>query len=112
MAIGSILLILALFLLVLFYVAAPLVMDERSAKGQAEQVSALLAERERILEAILELEFDQQLGKVPEAVYASQRQRLTEKGVATLKALDELGGAAPADEDIEALIDARRAKRT
>lgn len=115
MPIGSVLLILALAVLVAFIVARPFSETERS-WTDTEELSALLAERERILEALLELDFDHQLGKVPEEIYASQRADLVNKGAQVLKELDSQAAGAeqsPLDpkDDLERLIATRKADK-
>ena len=74
MDLGSIFLIIALLMLVALYVAQPLVKRKSKIVSEEEQQrSALLAERDRILDALQELDFDHQLGKVPAKDYPGQR---------------------------------------
>jgi len=91
MDIGSILLLLALVILVGAYIASPL-------RGWREQhrtvevdleLSQLLAERERILEALAELDFDNEMGKVPDDLYPIQREALVKRGADVLRLLDQ-----------------------
>lgn len=139
MEIGALFIILALAILAGYYISRPF-SDERAlghhlkhktALSQAEQQhSALLAERDRLLAALQELDFDHQLGKIPAEDYPSQRAGLVKSSVDVLKALDEFGKDAslaadgqpgvpmaaarrlnlPTD-DLEAQIAARRARR-
>jgi hypothetical protein len=119
MDIGSILLIVALGLLVAAYIARPLLADHSSAVSEREhRLSALLAERDRLLDALLELDFDNQMGKVPEDLYPEQRAGLMERAAAVLKEVDALepeaaaesrAGAAESD-PLEAMIARRRAE--
>ena len=114
MDIGSIFLILALLTLVGLYISRPLFEHSGTAVSQEEQeLSALMAERDRILNAIQELEFDHILGKIPEEDYPSQRQMLMQSGASIMRQIDEHGGlAAPAedlDTRLESAIAARRA---
>ena len=114
MAISSILLIAALLILVALFLARPF-LDESSDEGLSdEEDTALLAERERIIEALLELDFDKQLGKVPEEIYSGQRQSLLLKGAEILKELDNLGSTyrADVDEDLEMIIAARKSEKS
>jgi hypothetical protein len=113
MDIGSILLILGLLVLVALYIARPL-LEKRSVVVSEEEheLSALLAEQDRILNALQELDFDYALGKIPEEEYPEQRAALVTQGVNVLRRLDELQGQAQeADTDarLEAAIEARRA---
>ena len=124
MGLGSILLILALLCLVALFVALPLLRDQRLGPGLDAERSHWIAERERALEALLELDFDHQLGKVPEEVYAEQRRLLLRQGAEALRRLEALtpaDGAQPtatgardrsgkvySDADLDALIAKRK----
>lgn len=95
MEIGSIFLILALLLVVGLFVGRPFFdnKNERliSASDQADhERSALLAERDRVLTALRELDFDNTLGKIPEEDYPPQRTALLHKGANLLRQLDAL----------------------
>src|SRR5512140_948489 len=54
------------------------------------ELSSLLAERERLLTALQELDFDQSLGKIPAEDYPVQRSALLQKGAEVLRQLDAL----------------------
>jgi len=89
MDIGSILLILALLVFVAAYVLRPLREEHAQTVGVNEQrLSALMAERERLLEALMELDSDHELGKVPEEIYADQRIDLVAHGAEVLRQID------------------------
>ena len=113
MDIGSIFLILAVLVPVVLFIARPLM--ERSATpvtAEEHDYSTLLAERDRILNAVHELDFDHTLGKIPEAEYSTQRASLMHTGVDVLRQIDEYEGASietEADDRIEAAITARTA---
>ena len=98
----------------------------RSVENNPE-LSSLLAERERLLTALQELDFDQSLGKIPAEDYPAQRAALLQKGAEVLRQLDALHPAeshpgrkkpnpesAPAsaaslsDDDLEDLLARRR----
>lgn len=135
MDIGSILLLLALVVIVAAFIARPL-RDWRSHRAVEVdlELSQLLAERERILEALTELDFDNDMGKVPDKLYPMQREALLKRGAAVLRLLDEKkdgqeqvedGDAERAermeraakilvteDDPLEAMIAARRAQKT
>ncbi len=98
MDIGSILLLLALVVVVGVFIASPLrTQRERKAVGKLDiELSQLLAERERILEALAELDFDNDMGKIPDDLYPLQREALLKRGAAVLRLLDEYR-AVPAD---------------
>ena len=109
MDIGSILLIMALVLLTGTFIALPVVRGEgREVSDEEIAHSAQLAERERVLEALLELDFDYELGKVPEEIYPAQRARLVSKAADVLAKLDESAEAVAAADDVEQAIAARK----
>ncbi len=81
MDIGSLFLILALLILVGLFISKPLF--ERRAiavsslsNREDHDLSALLAERDRILNALQEMDFDYNLGKIPAEDYPAQRAAL------------------------------------
>ena len=77
MDLGSILLILALSIITAAFIAYPLVNQTAKGVGQADiELSAMLANRDRLLDSLLDLDSSQELGKVSEELYAEQRQRL------------------------------------
>jgi hypothetical protein len=90
MEIGGVLISLALLVLVVAYVARPLV--ERQAQPVSEsdrELSALQAERDRILVLLQDLEMDQAMGKVSLDDYQTQRAPLVARGADVLRAIDE-----------------------
>jgi hypothetical protein len=116
MDIGSLFLILAVLIPVVIYIARPL-MERRATAVTAEEheISALLAERDRVLNALQELEFDHILGKVPEEQYPTQRTNLMRYGAEILRQIDEYEGTpdeATVDDRIEAAIASRKATTT
>lgn len=116
MDLGSILFILALMVLVGLIIGRPFFeKDQKSPQAEFDaldhQQSTLLAERDRILNAIQELDFDHALGKVPENEYPSQRTILMQKGAEVLRqldALEELEAEGDADARLEAALSVRR----
>lgn len=104
MEISSLLLILTVAMLTMAFIIRPFVNSKTwktSKKENPEQVnndhaySSLLAEKERILSAIEELDFDNKLNKVPEDLYPVQRTEFMNRAAEVLKALDEMGVAQP-----------------
>lgn len=94
MDLGAILVLLALLIVVGLFLAAPLMRGARPRRlDESPQVSALLAERDRVINSLQELDFDFKLGKVPEAAYPEQRAGLLRRGAAILRQLDELSPA-------------------
>src|SRR5689334_3188954 len=91
MQIGSIFLILAVLILVAIYLYAPFTLRElRLRSGESSEISALKAERDRVIDALRELDFDHTLGKIPPEDYPMQRAELLQKGADVLRRLDEL----------------------
>jgi hypothetical protein len=118
MDVGSILLILALLLLVGVFVTRPFferkVVSEvdPEADERDHELSSLLAERDRLLNALQELDFDHALAKIPEEDYPAQRALLLQQAAQVLQKLDALQADSAADEmeaRLEAAIAARRA---
>lgn len=121
MDLGSIMLILALALGVGIYISLPLtrhsaaeklVASKKSSDDVDHKRSALLAERDRVLTALQELEFDQALGKIPAEDYPGQRTALMTTGAAVLRQLDEIepvasNGGTPEDR-LEVAVAQRR----
>jgi hypothetical protein len=114
MDLGSLLLGLALLVVVGFIVTRPLFERPVVVDEPLRPADLLLADRERVLTQLRDLDFDQAMSKINAEDYAAQRAQLVAEGVAILKQLDALGvvpGQAPAGEDeIEAAVAARRAR--
>jgi rubrerythrin len=116
MDIGSILLILALLILVGLFIARPLfdrqaVIVNGRTRREDHEISALLAERDRVLNALQELDFDYSMGKIPEEDYPGQREALVRDGAGVLRRLDEIQAepdTSGAEERLELAIAARR----
>ena len=112
MDIGSIFLILGLLVIVAVFIGRPFFEHKTSEVVQAgHEQSSLLAERDRLLDTLQELDFDYALGKIPEDEYPVQRATLVQQGAEILRALDAYQVEAPsqaAEERLEAAIAARR----
>jgi hypothetical protein len=113
MDVGSVLLGFALLLGVAVYVARPLIEKRGLNAKEFSAADALLAQRETVLNALRDLDFDHATGKITDDDYAPQRERLLAQGVAVLKQLESLGVAvtgngAAADDSIEQAVRARR----
>lgn len=91
--IGSLFLILALAVIVGLFIARPFISGFKTSGDAVEArdrlFSALMAERDRVLTALQELDFDNALGKVPAKDYPFQRAALLKTGADTLRRLDE-----------------------
>jgi len=91
MDIGALFLLLALLILIALFVSRPFLERQPAADLQEEHAaSSLLAERDRILNALQELDFDHALGKIPAEDYPSQRSSLLQRGAGILRQLDAL----------------------
>jgi hypothetical protein len=116
MDIGSIFLILGLLILVALFIAKPL-LDKKSVPVSREEheLSALLAEKDRLIRTLQELEFDYSLGKIPEEDYPVLRAAYMQHGADLLRKIDEFQPAsqpAAAEDRLEAAINARRQTMT
>jgi Mg-chelatase subunit ChlI len=117
MDIGSLLLILALLVAVILFIGRPL-LDRKAYAVQTSsaledhELSSLLAERDRVLMALQELDFDNALGKIPAEDYPDQRAALITQGSLILRQIDEIQPTesdASAEARLETAIAARRA---
>jgi hypothetical protein len=95
MGIGSILIIAAVAILAGALISQPLWEGAGSGKlhlrsSSDTHRSALLAEKDRVLKAIQELDFDHIEGKVTDGDYAAQRASLVNKGSAVLRDLETI----------------------
>ncbi len=95
MELGSVFLILALFLLVAYSVSRPLLASDRATTAlvldrENHEISTLLAERDRILKALQELDIDYEMGKIPTENYSPQRSLLVANGAEVLRKLESL----------------------
>lgn len=122
MDIGSILAILALAIFAFTFIARPL-FERKDFKDTyyGRQLSNLLAERERILTILQELDMDYAMGKIDERDYVDQRSLLVRRGATVLKNIDlqrdahdlrgESGEAVSATEQLESLVEAAIAQK-
>jgi hypothetical protein len=80
---------LALLILVGIYLYAPF-MERRARRITEEEheLSTLMAERDRVINSLQELDFDFKLGKIPEEDYPVQRTSLLQKGADILRKID------------------------
>lgn len=122
MDIGSIFLILALLILVGWFISRPLFerktvnqTHSSTASQQDHERSALLAERDRAINALHELDFDYTLGKIPEEDYPAQRSLMLQYGAEVLRKLDavqEVTHVTSVEDRLESAIAARKANQT
>jgi hypothetical protein len=114
MSIGSILLGVALLILVGLILGQPFWMSREPETRPRSRKQQLVLQKEALLEEIRALDFEYDTGKLPEDTYQAQRADLMALTTQTLKALDDLGTEAPADDvalQIEAAINRVRAQR-
>jgi hypothetical protein len=116
MDIGAIFLLLAVILLAVLFVSRPFTERRRTATVSAEEqgLSSLMAERDRLLTALQELDFDHALAKIPSEDYPVMRADLLQRASDVLRRLDALqpqsiATTADAESRVEAVIAARRA---
>jgi hypothetical protein len=88
MEIGSIFVGLALLAVVAFVLAQPFIENQGVRESQVTQADALAAEREQVLDALRDLDFDHAMGKLAAEDYTPQRTQLMARGVELLKQLD------------------------
>lgn len=114
MEIGAILFSLAMVLLVAAYVLQPLSTYGRGGfRDTSRELSALQAERDRVLDSIQEIDMDRSMGKVAEEDYQRQRDSLALEGAEILRSIDELLQDSVPDEaamELEAAIAELRGK--
>lgn len=121
MEVQSLLLILGVLLLAAAFVAQPFIGAARPSPAADRTRSRLLAEQERLINALRELDFDHALGKVPAEDYPLQRAELVRQGAEVMRQLDELPSArgrprqsravSVTDDAIEERITSRRSER-
>ncbi len=118
MDIGAIFLSLAVLILVALYVAFPFLSRQRDSRKEQPAISLLMAERDRLLNVLQELDFDHVLGKIPAEDYPAQRASLLRQGAQVLRELDASrspsengmqGAGDDAEARLESAIAARRA---
>jgi NADH pyrophosphatase NudC (nudix superfamily) len=78
---------------------------------EEHELSALMAERDRVINSLQELDFDFRLGKIPEEDYPAQRAGLLQRGAEILKQIDSLAPQAASAQDTEARLERAIAAR-
>lgn len=112
MQITAIFFTLAILILVGIYLYAPF-MEQRARRVTEDEheLSTLLAERDRVINSLQELDFDYKLGKIPEEDYPSQRAGLLQKGADILRQIDTIAPQPVAVQDVDARIEKAIAAR-
>ncbi len=112
MEITAILVSLALLILVAVYLYAPFVQRRaRRVTEEEHELSALLAERDRVINSLQELDFDYKLGKIPEDDYPVQRATLLQSGADILRKIDTIAPEPASSQDVDARIEKAIAAR-
>lgn len=112
MDLSAIFFVLAVLILVGMYLYAPFARrGERTPGREEHEISSLMAERDRVINALQELDFDYKLGKIPEEDYPAQRAELLQNGAAILRRLDEFQPAVSSARDAEARLESAAAAR-
>lgn len=101
MTIGSILLAIALLIVLLLFLLRPFLAPSTTSEPMTPQ-QKLLVQKEKLLDQIRALDFDQNTGKIPAEVYQAQRSHLIHEAALVLQQLDSQT-ADPTD--IEAAIE-------
>jgi len=92
MDVAALLTALAVLILVVIFLAQPLLGQRAGAPRPAPGVSSGEAELDRTIDTLRELDFDRALGKIPEEEYPVRRQELVAQGADQLRRLDEARG--------------------
>lgn len=103
---------LAILILVAIYLYAPF--TERRARRVTEEeheLSTLMAERDRVINSLQELDFDFKLGKIPDEDYPTQRASLLQKGADILRRIDSIAPQITSEQDADARIEKAIAAR-
>ena len=97
MSVGSYILAVAFLVGIGMIVAWPLIMNtrEKQAISKRDQ-TPLQSQYDAVVMSLRDLDFDYQTGKLLEADYQLQRERLVQLGADLLRHLDEQGAALPA----------------
>jgi hypothetical protein len=98
MDLGSLFIIVSLTILVGIFVSRPLLdgkfaIEKSTDLSPNHELSSLLAERDRLLNSLQELDFDAALGKIPPEDYPDQRARLLRQGADILRQIDKLSSS-------------------
>jgi hypothetical protein len=112
MQLTAILVSLALLILVAVYLYAPFIQKSaRRVTEEEHELSALLAERDRVINSLQELDFDYKLGKIPEEDYPVQRASLLQSGADILRKIDNIAPEPASSQDVDARIERAIADR-
>ncbi len=116
----SLILLAIVIVLIVLFVTQPLTNRQRPLVEDSQILSSLLAERDRVLNILKELDFDNSVGKIPAENYSTQRANLVQQGAEILRKIDQLAPVAEAippvtdrnEDQVEAILSARRARQS
>ena len=113
MDIGAIFLLISVTILTGLFVARPFMERLRvsNSAGNNQELSSLLAERDRLIGALQELDFDHTLGKIPTEDYPAMRANLLKRAADILRQIDIIQPQAVAGDDAESRVEAVIAER-
>ena len=112
MEVTAILVSLALLTLVAVYLYSPFIQKRaRRVTEEEHELSTLLAERDRVINSLQELDFDYKLGKIPEEDYPGQRATLLQKGADILRQIDTIAPQPVSVQDVDVRIEQAIAAR-
>ena len=124
MEIQTVLLLTGITVLILGFIFKPLLSKNHPSSPNNSEYSQWVAERERIINILKELDFDQTLGKIPDDDYAAQRAELVARGGMIMEKLDRMGKSEKqpkersekdqqlSDKDIERMLEKRKALKS
>lgn len=97
MDIGSLFLILGILIPVVLFIIRPFLIHKSSVLSNIElKLSVLLADQERLIDTLQELDFDHSMGKIPEVDYSTQRAGLLSHAADVMHQVDDLRIETPA----------------
>ena len=103
---------LAVLILVGIFLYAPFTEQRaRQVTEEEHELSALMAERDRVITSLQELDFDFRLGKIPDDDYPAQRASLVQKGADILRKIDSFAPQSVSAVDTEARLEKAIAER-
>jgi hypothetical protein len=89
MAIPSILIVIFLFLITALIILRPILVESKEDRGATNEVDALLAEKERLFAAILDLDQAHELKKISDQDYEINRNQLLHQAADLMQKLDQ-----------------------
>ncbi len=102
MTTGSILLAIALLVILLLYLLRPFLISQPAPTGLPQQ--SLQAQKEALLDDIRALDFDHEMGKVPDDDYETKRSQLVLQAARVLQQLDQQTAVSDIDVEIETAV--------